>query len=64
MGRPATGQTPVRAVRIPDEVWDEAKANAKRDGHSTMTDLLATLLASYNAASARRRKRADNVKPE
>jgi hypothetical protein len=62
MGRPATGQTPVRTVRI-GAAWDEARANAEADGEK-FADVLERLLHRYNAASARRRKRADSVKHE
>jgi hypothetical protein len=51
MGRPPTGQTPVRTVRLGD-VWDEARANAEAEGH-TMTDLVDRLLRRYNAARRR-----------
>lgn len=51
MGRPATGQTPVRTLRL-GQVWDEAKENAKSDGE-TMTDLVERLLRRYNAAKRR-----------
>lgn len=57
MGRPATGKTPVRTVRL-GAVWDEAKTNAKADGE-TMTHVLDRLLRRYNAAAAHRRKTAE-----
>ncbi|MQA96266.1 MAG: ribbon-helix-helix protein, CopG family [Streptosporangiales bacterium] len=31
-GRPATGKTPNRTVRVPDEVWREAQEKAEREG--------------------------------
>ena len=58
MGRPATGQTPVRSVRVGPE-WDEAAATAKADGES-MGDLIGRLLRKHNRArkAAERRKQA------
>lgn len=44
-GRPATGVTPKRNIRVGD-VWDQAEELAKADGE-TMTDLVKRLLARY-----------------
>lgn len=30
VGRPATGETPIRQIRIPDDEWDELKQVAGR----------------------------------
>lgn len=30
MGRPATGETPIRQLRIPDDEWDDLKKAAGR----------------------------------
>ena len=57
MGRPATGPTPVRSVRVADGTWDEAKANAAAEG-LTISDVIARLLDRYNAAEARKRRTA------
>lgn len=59
MGRPATGQTPVRSVRIADPTWNEAKDNAAAEG-LTISDVIARLLDRYNAAEARKRRTASN----
>ena len=59
MGRPATGQTPVRSVRISDPIWNEAKSNAEAEG-LTISDVIARLLDRYNAAEARKRRTAAN----
>lgn len=55
MGRPATGQTKVRSVRVGD-VWDTAKANAEQDGE-TISDVITRLLLRYNLAQERKRQR-------
>lgn len=61
MGRPATGQTPVRTVRIGD-AWDEARANAEADGEK-FADVVDRLLRRYNAAAARRRRKQADADP-
>lgn len=48
MGRPATGQTPVRNVRVPDEIWRPALANARAEG-KTLTEVIVAALQAYNA---------------
>lgn len=48
VGRPATGKTPVRTLRAPDEVWDPALERAQADG-GTLTDVIASFLRAYNA---------------
>ena len=55
MGRPATGQTKVRSVRV-GSAWDTAKANAEQDGE-TISDVVTRLLNRYNAAQERKRQR-------
>lgn len=44
-GRPATGVTPKRNIRVGD-VWDQAEQYAKADGE-TMTSLVTRLLARW-----------------
>jgi hypothetical protein len=51
MGRPATGQTPVHSVRVPDHIWNEAAEHAGTGG---MSQLIVTLLERHNAAQRRR----------
>lgn len=46
-GRPATGKTPVRSLRVGD-VWDRAKAKAEAEGE-TITDVVERLLTEYAA---------------
>lgn len=47
-GRPATGQTPTRSVRVGD-VWDRARAKAEASGE-TMTAVITRALEAYIAA--------------
>lgn len=45
-GRPATGKTPNRTVRIPDEVWQQAKEKAAAEG-KTVSDVVNECLRRY-----------------
>lgn len=45
-GRPATGTTRHKSMRIPDGVWDAAKAKAAEEGR-TVTDVVTELLQRY-----------------
>ena len=54
-GRPATGQTPNRTVRVPDEVWEEAKRLAAEEG-KRVSDVVNDCLRRY---IQRRHKRHD-----
>lgn len=53
MPRPATGQTPVRNLRVPDEIWEPALANARAEG-KTITEVITAALKRYNVAAKRR----------
>lgn len=46
MPRPATGQTPLRNVRIADSTWSQAKAIAKERGE-TLTSVIEVALLAY-----------------
>lgn len=46
VGRPATGKTPVRNVRVPDGLWAAAKAKAQAEGR-TITDVIVAALHRY-----------------
>ncbi|MGW6008645.1 hypothetical protein [Streptomyces sp. NPDC055210] len=46
MGRPATGKTPVRNVRVPDGLWNAAKSKAAAEGR-TITDVIVSALHRY-----------------
>lgn len=54
MARPATGKTPLRNVRVPDELWSAAMAEAKEEGRS-LTDVIVSDLHRY--VNRRRRER-------
>jgi hypothetical protein len=49
MGRPATGKTPLRNVRVPDRLWQEAKTKAAAEGR-TITDVIVSALHRYVSA--------------
>jgi len=53
MGRPATGKTPVRNVRVPDGLWEAAKKRAAAEGR-TITDVIVSALHRYVSAPAPR----------
>lgn len=46
--RPATGKTPVRNLRVPDEIWEPALAKAHEEGR-TLTDVIKDFLREYIA---------------
>lgn len=54
MARPATGKTPLRNVRVPDELWAAAMAEAEAEGR-TLTDVIVGDLHRY--VTRRRRER-------
>ncbi|MFD6552784.1 hypothetical protein [Streptomyces sp. NPDC058398] len=54
MARPATGKTPLRNIRVPDELWAAAMAEAKEEGRS-LTDVIVSDLHRY--VNRRRRER-------
>lgn len=58
MGRPATGTTPVRNLRVPDEIWNVALENAKAEGR-TLTEVITGCLKRYNAAAARKHRQGE-----
>ena len=45
-GRPKTGETKIRGVRVPDAVWNEAKEKAEREG-KTVSDVVNDCLRRY-----------------
>lgn len=55
MPRPATGKTPVRHIRLGDEIWEPVQQAASEDG-MTATDLVKIALAEYMAKRARQRR--------
>ena len=54
MARPATGKTPLRNIRVPDDLWQAAKAEAAAEGRS-LTDVILGDLHRY--VTRRRRER-------
>jgi hypothetical protein len=44
--RPATGETPNRNLRAPDDVWKPALAKAKAEGRS-LTEVIVSYLRRY-----------------
>lgn len=54
MSRPATGKTPLRNIRVPDELWHAAMTEAKEEGRS-LTDVIVSDLHRY--VTRRRRER-------
>lgn len=58
MPRPRTGVTPVRNVRVDDELWRAAQAEAK-ERNETLTDAIVRALRRYVADGERRRRLAD-----
>jgi hypothetical protein len=59
MGRPATGKTPLRNVRVPDGLWAAAKARAAAEGR-TITDVIVTALHRYVAAPSPQQEPTDS----
>ncbi len=53
MTKQPAGRTPVRNLRVPDDVWDTALANARAEGKK-LTEVIVAYLKRYNAAAARR----------
>jgi hypothetical protein len=46
VARPATGKTPLRNLRVPDELWQAALAKAHAD-ERTLTDVILAYLRRY-----------------
>ncbi len=53
--RPATGKTPVRNVRVPEQIWRAAQEKAAAEGR-TMTDVIVAYLKRYVSTPPRTRK--------
>lgn len=47
-GRPPTGETPIRGVRVPDRLWNAAKEKADEEG-TTVSDVVNDCLRRYVA---------------
>ncbi len=62
VARPKTGETPIKNVRVPQELWNAAKEEAAGEGR-TLTDVINTELHRYVTRRRRERGTAD-VPPE
>ena len=56
--RPPTGKTPVRNLRVPDDIWRAAQEKARAEGR-TLTDVLVAYLKRYVAAPPRKKADTD-----
>jgi hypothetical protein len=54
MPRPATGKTPVRNLRVPDDIWRAAQEKAEAEGR-TLTDVIVAYLRRYISTPPRKR---------
>lgn len=55
--RPKTGETPVRHMRLGDEIWEQVERAASED-QTTNTAIVKTALMEYMAKRAKQRRRA------
>ena len=55
VARPKTGETPIRRVRLGDEIWEQVERAAAEDG-TTNTAIVKEALADYFAKRARQRR--------
>lgn len=56
--RPATGKTPVRNLRVPNDLWRAAQEKAAAEGR-TLTDVLVAYLKRYVSTPPRKKADAD-----
>lgn len=56
--RPPTGRTPVRNLRVPEDIWRAAQEKAKAEGR-TLTDVLVAYLKRYVSTPPRKQDSAD-----
>lgn len=54
MPRPATGKTPNRNLRVPEQIWEAALAKARAEGR-TLTEVITTYLRRYISTPPRNR---------
>jgi hypothetical protein len=52
--RPATGKTPLRNLRVPDDIWTAALAKARAEGRS-LTEVIVAYLRRYVSTPPRKR---------
>jgi hypothetical protein len=55
--RPRTGETPIRHVRVSDDLWGEIERIATEEGR-TKTDVVVEALTRYLALNRRQRRQA------
>ena len=55
MPRPKTGETPVRHIRLGNEIWELVERAANEDG-TTATAIVKTALADYMAKRAKQQQ--------
>lgn len=53
MTKQPAGRTPVRNLRVPDELWEPALNKARSEG-KTLTEVLIAYLKRYTASERRR----------
>lgn len=53
MPRPATGKTPNRNLRVPDQIWDAALVKARAEGR-TLTQVITAYLRRYISTPPKR----------
>ncbi len=53
--RPATGKTPNRNLRVPDDLWHAAQDKARADDR-TLTDVIVAYLKRYVSTPPKTRK--------
>lgn len=63
MPRPATGKTPIRGIRVPDDLWHAAQEEAAAEGR-TVTDVVVGDLHRYVTRRRRERAAAEQEQPE
>lgn len=63
MARPATGKTKLRNVRVPDELWAAAMAEARMEGR-TLTDVIVGDLHRYVNRRHRERGSDEDASPD
>lgn len=55
MPRPATGKTPLRNIRVAEDLWNAAREKAEMEGR-TVTGVIVDYLRRYVAAPPRRQR--------
>lgn len=61
--RPRTGETPIRHVRVSDDLWGQIERIAEEE-ERTKTDIVVEALTRYLAWNKRQRRKADQQSQE